>query len=40
MCINRKILWQEETETDSEMDVPLNAELNAVAALPVSSNGF
>lgn len=37
MCVNRKILWQEETETNGEMDVSLNTELNAVAALPVKS---
>lgn len=36
VCVNRKTLWQEETETDGEMDIS-NAELNAVAALPVSS---
>lgn len=29
-------MWQEETETDAERDIS-NAELNAVAALPVSS---
>ena len=36
VCVNRKTLWQEETETDGEMDIS-NAALNAVAALPVSS---